>query len=172
MSKLTDEQIQEIREAYASGGANQAELAAEFGTSQPYISLITRGKARPGAGGPVSDGIARRGHRVLNTGQVLAIREAYAEGDVTQAELAREYEVSQMTVSQIVRGQSYMDVGGPIVGAGKGRMFSKEQVQAIRRAAEVGDLSQRALARRFGERYDVHPDTIRRIIRGETYMNV
>jgi hypothetical protein len=42
-SKLTAEQVREIRSRYAAGGVFQWELAKEFGVAQLQISLITRG---------------------------------------------------------------------------------------------------------------------------------
>lgn len=39
-SKLTEEQVLEIRKAYAEGTANQPQLAAKYGVSQPIIHHI------------------------------------------------------------------------------------------------------------------------------------
>lgn len=44
---------------------------------------------------------------------VIAIREAFAAGGVSQAELAVLYRVEQPTISQIVRGETWRAVGGP-----------------------------------------------------------
>jgi hypothetical protein len=43
-SKLTQEQVNQIRDLYRNG-AKQAELAAQFGVNQPHISRIVRGEA-------------------------------------------------------------------------------------------------------------------------------
>lgn len=173
---MTEEEIVEIRERYAAGEATQAELAEEFGTSQPYISRITRGDIWAGADGPIVDGRRRPGRRALSCEDVLAIREAYAAGGTTQAELAEEYDVSKVSISKIVRGMTYADVGGPVAGLSRGRLLAPGQVEYIREVAEarpaVGDLSQRELSRRLAEQYGVHPDTIRGVIRGETYADV
>lgn len=42
-AKLTDDQIVEIREAYAHG-AKQVDLADEYGITQGLVSLIVNGK--------------------------------------------------------------------------------------------------------------------------------
>lgn len=42
-SKLTLEQIQEIRSLYAAGGISQTELSKRYGVIQPHISRIVRG---------------------------------------------------------------------------------------------------------------------------------
>ena len=41
-AKLTAEAVREIRHLYAVGAANQYELAARFGVSQPAIGMIVR----------------------------------------------------------------------------------------------------------------------------------
>ena len=43
-AKLTDEQVREIRRAYAAREALQHELAARFGVAQTLVSQIVRGK--------------------------------------------------------------------------------------------------------------------------------
>lgn len=50
-AKLTDEQVVEIREAYALRIANQRELGERYGVSQPTISSIVLGKHRRLDGG-------------------------------------------------------------------------------------------------------------------------
>jgi hypothetical protein len=51
-AKLTDPQIVEIRQAYAHG-AKQVEIAAEYGITQPLVSLIVNGKRWTHVGGPI-----------------------------------------------------------------------------------------------------------------------
>jgi predicted DNA binding protein len=41
-TKLTAEQVQEIRTRYAAGGERQVDLAAEFGIKQPALSALLR----------------------------------------------------------------------------------------------------------------------------------
>lgn len=43
-SKLTEQDIKNIRREYASGAVTQRELATKYGTSQALISLIFKGK--------------------------------------------------------------------------------------------------------------------------------
>lgn len=42
-SKLTDDQVREIRETYGRGGISQRKLASQYGVSQMVVSRITRG---------------------------------------------------------------------------------------------------------------------------------
>ena len=54
-AKLTDEQIVEIREAYARGGCTQTDLAESYGITQGLVSLIVNGKRWQHVGGPIPE---------------------------------------------------------------------------------------------------------------------
>ena len=64
------------------------------------------------------DGTAIRGearwNSRLTTDEVVAIRIAYAQGDVLQATLAEQYGVTKSLVGNIIRGRCWKHVGGPI----------------------------------------------------------
>lgn len=89
----------------------------------PDGRMYARGDAAERAGG-VLDSLGRRNPRtnaLLIADVVVAIREAYAAGGVSQFELGLRYGVSQQCVFAIVRGRSWRDVGGPITNRGNGR---------------------------------------------------
>ena len=50
----------------------------------------------------------------LRLAEVLEIRQRYARGDVSQSILAREYGITQSTVSTIVLGTAWTHAGGPL----------------------------------------------------------
>ncbi len=52
---------------------------------------------------------------------IRAIRELYATGKATQAELAARYGATQVWVGQVVRGERRAKAGGPITALGRGR---------------------------------------------------
>jgi hypothetical protein len=54
-AKLTDNQIAQIRLAYAKGGYTMERLADRFGVRFQHISRIVRGQRRPKQGGPTAD---------------------------------------------------------------------------------------------------------------------
>ena len=56
----------------------------------------------------------RHGLATLTDDDVVAIRERYAAGGIRQADLAAQYGVKKVAVSQIVRGNRWTHVGGPI----------------------------------------------------------
>jgi hypothetical protein len=65
MSKIPDEDIQRIRDRYASGNVTQTDLAQEYGITFQHVSAIVRGKTRKASPGPVGDYSSRRNHNNL-----------------------------------------------------------------------------------------------------------
>lgn len=59
-------------------------------------------------------GMDHRLHK-LTDDQILAIREAYASGSVTQTDLAAEYGITQSRVSLIVNGKAWAHISGPVL---------------------------------------------------------
>jgi DNA-binding XRE family transcriptional regulator len=62
-SKLTDQQVTEIRERYAQGNITQDALGKEYGVTFQTISRIVRGDRRKNQEGPVADYTHRRTSR-------------------------------------------------------------------------------------------------------------
>lgn len=88
---------------YAGTAADNARDAVARGrTVLPNLS----GEASPASRHP--DAVVRK------------VREQYASGGMTQAQLARQYRVSQHMVGAWCRGESRIDAGGPITAPGKG----------------------------------------------------
>jgi hypothetical protein len=56
---LTDDQVVEVREAYAAGGVSQQTLAEKYGMSLSGMNSLLHGKVRVAAGGPLIEGDAR-----------------------------------------------------------------------------------------------------------------
>jgi hypothetical protein len=68
----------------------------------------------------------KHGQTKLTDARVVEIRERHARGEV-QSKLAEEFGIAQITLSRIVRGESWKHVGGPIVTRGKGWRQPKEE---------------------------------------------
>jgi DNA-binding XRE family transcriptional regulator len=58
-ARLSDDDVRMIRRR-REAGANQDDLAEQFGVAASYISMIVNGKARAAAGGPIATDVARR----------------------------------------------------------------------------------------------------------------
>ncbi len=143
---LTDKQIRDARRRYALGGVSQRELAELLGVSQTYLFEILTGRVRPKAGGPLHT----PAERMFTAKQVTAIRRAYATRRVTQAQLAEQYGVDIATMSRLLRGETYADVGGPIsegaLVAPRSGKLSPRQVDHVLASKE----GHSELARRYG----------------------
>lgn len=101
-------------------------------------------------------------NRTLTEEQVIAIR----EDTRTEAEIGKEYGLSQRTINAIRTGKTYKSFGGPTgrVGRKRQRKLTREQVLDIR----TSELSGVELA----EKYGVSAPTICKIRRGERYKEV
>jgi DNA-binding CsgD family transcriptional regulator len=96
-SKLTAEQIIEIRELYRLGTL-QRELAERFGINRPTVSQIVTGKRW----GHIADSVSvNDGRTPLTADQVREMRRLYAQG-ASQYKLATLFGVSRPTVAGIV----------------------------------------------------------------------
>lgn len=78
-----------------------------------FVRRIRKSFEATGVGFPWPE-VRASSHRMLTDEQVEAIRGRAASGGVTFKELAAEYEVHRSTISSLVTGESYPNVGGPI----------------------------------------------------------
>ena len=105
-AKLTETQVAEIRECYATGAFFQRELAARFGVSISLISGIVRGDSwahltveKYPAG--------KYWRRRLTEDQVKNIRQRYALGGISQQALADQYGIARESVRDIIHGRRW-----------------------------------------------------------------
>lgn len=75
--------------------------------SRTRKAFEARGEAFPDLG-------RQAGVRVLTDAQVVAIRERCAAGDVTDIEVSIAFGVSRKTITDVARGKTYRNVGGPL----------------------------------------------------------
>jgi len=114
-SRLTNEQILEIRKTYKETLTSQEELAAKYGISQSQISNIVLGKEWKHLPGYSEQDFTHRksmpgtrnSQAKLNSEQVAEIRYLYAQGGITQTELSKMYPVNVSQIGSIVRGKSW-----------------------------------------------------------------
>lgn len=99
----------------------------------------------------------------LTPDEVVEIRERCAAEDVTQTELADEFDVDTATVSNVVRGKSYPSFGGPRT---KGNLTPDEAAEIRERYANE-DVTQTELADEFG----VTGGTVCHIVHGDTHKD-
>lgn len=106
-SKLTEEEVLEICRLY-DAGESQYELAAKFNTTQANVSFIVRGETWAHLTGrkPGKDGRIK-----LSLAVADEIRRLHAGGAWTHKRLAKRFDVSAASVSNIISGKSWSDLG-------------------------------------------------------------
>lgn len=131
-SKLTEEEVVEIREKYATENQQFQELAEEYDVNRPQIGNIISGRKWEHADGPIfsKKEIAEirkknfpdenkenqgsgNGQSKLTEKDVKEIREKYHNEDVYQKHLAEEYGITRGSVGDLVRGDTWKHVDGP-----------------------------------------------------------
>ena len=117
-------QIAEIREAYTEKQVTQEQLAQKYSVSVSTINRIVRDKGYTWIDGFIKGEqpqlLGQLARRKLTSSQVIELRQAYAAEQAYQKELAKRYNVSPTTIDEIIRGEKYAEVGGPIVRRGSG----------------------------------------------------
>lgn len=107
--RLTDSQVVALRQKYRNG-TTQVVLAAEFGVNQSTVSSLVLGRARVGAGGPIT----QRPRQKLTDEEVTELRRQAAAGASVGA-LATRFGVTPPTVTRLIK-----EVGS---GPGSGEAF-------------------------------------------------
>jgi hypothetical protein len=122
MSKLTEDEVIELRERYANGTPTQKELADEYGITRPEVGHIVQGRKWTETGGPIAgdqtgrngyDTGAGGGNKKLDESDVVEIRERYAETSESTYAIADDYPIGPGSIQNIVAGRTWEDVGGP-----------------------------------------------------------
>lgn len=116
-ASLSKADVLEIRERYAEEGGPQATLAVDYGVGTSDIRKIVGGEIWTHVGGPTAEESMRSGeaapHSKITEDDVVEIREEYAAGGVSQAEIGEDYGLTQRAVGQIVNGETWADAPGP-----------------------------------------------------------
>jgi len=116
-SRLTRQQVRQIRQLYATGDYLQRDLGDMFGVHQAHIGDIVRGDRWKHVGGMrTQGGISRHakgeanGSSRLTRKQVKKIRELYATGKYTQQEIGEIFGTLRTNISKIVRRKTWSHV--------------------------------------------------------------
>jgi transcriptional regulator with XRE-family HTH domain len=100
---LTTDQVEAIR-ARVEEGESRAAVAEALGVSIHTVHSIMSGRRTGRAEVPA---------RQFSEAEIVQMRELFSQGE-SQASLAQRFDTQQQAVSQIVRGATYGDIGGPI----------------------------------------------------------
>lgn len=111
LAVLTDDQVREIRRRYATEKVTQAALGDEFGVEQALVSMIVHRKRWAHVEGEYDTPKRyERPDRQLCPTDVLEIRERIQAPGVLQKDLAKEYRVSRVTISDVVNRRTWRDL--------------------------------------------------------------
>lgn len=99
--KLFESDIIEIRQLYAAGGITQSQIAEQFGIIKQTVSEIIAGEKWAWVKYLPSDG-EKQLRTKISDNEVIAIREQYAAGGITQKEISCIYDVDPSVISRIV----------------------------------------------------------------------
>lgn len=170
-AKLTNDEVLAIRNRYISGENIQQiyqdykEIYNNFETFQ----RIVLGKTYSTVGNIPTQIDKKMANSKFTVEDIIDIRRLYYIDCVTQAELAKRYEVSQSTIKDIVNRVSYKEIidNIPNQRARKSYRLTPEQVREIREKAENG-VSPLALS----NEYNIDISAIRNCINKKTYKNI
>ena len=104
-ARLTADQALAIRIEYAQGGITHDDLAAKYGVSDSAINAVLRQQSWRDVGGPLAPT-----RNKVTVHDVRAIREEYANGGISQEQLAERYGISRPTVTLIINRKNWKNV--------------------------------------------------------------
>lgn len=163
-AKLTDGQVVEMREVYATGGETMHGLARRYGVAVLTVRRILLMQSRKSAGGPRSEIRPIVGGLVHNAkmtpDKVVEMRQRFAAGE-TIYELGAVFGISAQTAAQIIRRETWKHVldGAPIPPRSTHRKLTREQVTTIRMRH-----ARRTSGARLARDYHVSPGAISLIV--------
>jgi len=99
--------------------------------------------------------------------EILRIRRTYDKGGKNTYELAKQYNVSQLLISKIIRGVAWKHIGGPLKQSTPITRLTNREVIEMRELYQKGSTTHE-LAIKF-DRYD---STIERVVFGKTHKNL
>jgi DNA-binding transcriptional regulator LsrR (DeoR family) len=104
---LTEKQVVEIRKKYRFGDTTQMKLSRKYEVSREAIKRIIHGDNWSHVGGPTSKGNRQK----LTEAQAKEIRWLLKNSEYTQSDISSVYPITESTVSDICRGESWSNAG-------------------------------------------------------------
>lgn len=157
-SKLRTENIIYIRNSVHNNTETIEFLANKFSLTEKYIKAICNGRTWKHVGGhiePIKKETTKE--------QVIQIRNEYSNTSITA--LASKYDKDWNTISRIVYGETFKNIGGKI--AKKNKRLTEVQVIDIRNRSKFGDTVSMLM-----ELYHKSKNTIIRVINKETFVDI
>jgi hypothetical protein len=106
-SVLTEEQVLEIRRLYATGGYTKRDIAQAFGISATHAVALIHGDSWGHLPGATTE---EKQKPKLDADSVREIRRLYAEGGMSQREIASRFGIFQTMVSHIIKRRRWAHI--------------------------------------------------------------
>lgn len=103
--KLSDAQVEQVRNEYAAGGVTQQQLAKKYGVFNTTICQLVKHRYRSDKAP-----IERRGNAILYEKHVILIRKLYNTGDYSYNDLAFLFGVGFNAIALIVRRDTWKHI--------------------------------------------------------------
>lgn len=164
-AKLTKEQVAEIK-TQLKQGVSATELVQKYNASLEAISAINNGYnwRDDNETYPLS---RLNGLRHYTSEEILDMREARANG-ASVKELAKKYNTYTSTISQIVLGKVYKEVGGPLTAGDKPQKNLTEE-QVMRYRTEYANTEYTVEQIWENSKLDISYESFNDMIKGRTY---
>ncbi len=114
IQKLSPPDATEIRSQFAGGGVSRNEIARRYVVTAGTIRLIIANETfyDQAYNPPPKERMRKSGlSKTLDESSAKEIREIYRKGDISQKDLALEFQVSQSTISAVILNKLYYDPG-------------------------------------------------------------
>lgn len=171
-SKLTDDEISNIKYLIKEGNLNQKEIGELFNITEATIGRIKRGERWLDIGEDISNIKNKKlSNNKLTKNDVIEIKSLLKEDVLTQNEISRKFNVSRATIAKIKSGETWDDVGENVSNIKSPRRNLKltdEKVKEIKILLKEGTLTQTKIA----EMYDVSRKLINRIKLGIAWGHI
>lgn len=105
-AKMSEKEVAEIRNRYASGGVSIRQLAEEYGMSQSATRNLIRGERWGMLDGAIAPVITSGGGRKLTADQAREIK-AGCDAGVSFGDLAERFNVTKTMIRNIARGRAW-----------------------------------------------------------------
>lgn len=180
--KLREADVVEIKSLLDDRQFTQQQIADRFGVSFGTISAIELGKIWKNAGRDMAVSCVSkkkpRGVRLsgdscpasrLTLEKVEEIRRMYFSERLSQKEISRIFDVSPMTIGNIVLGRTWkQSAGGRVASPSFGKKLRESEAIEIKRLLATGSMKQNDIAKKFG----FSPKLINSIATGRTWAKV
>jgi len=163
-SKLTWEEVREIRKLWLSGEYTHQQISEKFNVKRENIGQILRNKSWKDVNYIVTN---INHNKKLNEMQIKEIREKWKTGNYLQKQLADEYDTSRGNIRDIIQNKNWKDSNYIVVNINHSKKLNQQQVNEIRQKYSTGNFTYLQLSKE----YKISAINIGQIVRNERWKD-